>query len=397
MWTQLRKKQILVMALISLLALISLTSSVSAQTDIRIEIDGTPLVLDVSPVMESDRVLVPVAHLLRALGAEVTWNPDNRTVTIQQEATTILLTIDSQTALVNGQPTQMQVPARIIESRTFVPLRFVSENLYADVQWDGVNRMVNVNTEEIDFVRRPINFEVVEPGDLSDALSTWVEGNLMNQGFHSQPEGDWMYVMAAGGQRSTGGYVMNVLTVTEVRPGEVFVEAELEIPGDDEMVTMALTYPNKVIRFSAAGLESVTGEIRELRRGMQEVTLYFMRTTETAFLVEGEARLFQSKDVTAEDLLAVLLAGPESSSLTRVIPRDVKLLNVTVDNGLATVDFSKEIADVDLGAEAEGVLVSSIVQTLVQLSEVNLVQILVEGQIVESLAGHVVIDQPLSQ
>ncbi|MDW7672481.1 MAG: stalk domain-containing protein [Bacillota bacterium] len=379
------------------LLLIPLTAGVSAQPAIQIEIDGQPLVTDVSPVIEDGRTLVPVAHLLRALGAEVNWDGDSRTVTITQDDTTILLTIDSQTALINGQATQMQVPARILNSRTLVPLRFVAENLEANVEWDGVNRMVRVTTGEPDFVLRRIEFETVDPGALPDDLAAWVEENRLNQGIHSRPEGDWIYAMASGGERPTGGYIMKVLTVSEVQPGEVYVEAELEIPGIEEMVTMALTYPSEIIRFDGTGINTVTGQIRELRRGLQEVTLYFMRETDTAFLTEGETRTFQSKDVTPEDVLTVLLAGPESASLKRIIPREVKLLGITVEAGLATVDFSQELADVNLGAEAEGVLVNSIVWTLVQLQEIDRVQIVVEGEVIESLAGHVSIDQPLTR
>lgn len=392
-----KTKKGLMIILSVVLLLIPLTASVSAQTDIQIEIDGQPLVTDVPPVIEDGRTLVPVAHMLRALGAEVIWNEASRTVTITQNDTTILLTIDSQTALINGQADQMQVPARILNSRTFVPLRFVAENLDANVEWDGVNRMVLVTTGVPDFVPRRIEFETVEPGDLPDDLAAWVEENRLNQGIHYRQEGDWMYVMASGGEQPTGGYIMNVLTVTELQPGEVYIEAELEMPGIEEMVTMALTYPNEVIRFDGIGIDTVDGQIRELRRGLQEVTLYFMRETETAFLTEGEPRIFQSKDVTPEDVMAVLLAGPESASLKRIIPREVKMLGITVEGGLATVNFSQELADVNLGAEAESVLVNSIVWTLVQLQEIDRVQLLVEGAVVETLAGHVSIDQPLTR
>ena len=384
-------------ATILILLMITVNSSVWAQTDIRIQIDGQPLETDVSPVIENDRVLVPVAHLLRALGAQVTWNEAARTVTISQNDRRMLLTIDSRTAQINGEAVQMEVPARILNQRTILPLRFVAENLEAVVEWDGVNRMVTVQTEETDFVHRPVDFEIVEDVSLSDSLSSWVEGNRMVQGIHSQMENDWMYVMAAGGQQPTGGFEMRVLTVVEIRPGEVFVEAEMEVPGIEEMVTQALTYPHQVIRFHAGEINSVTGRIRELQRGMQEVTLYFMNVTDTAFLTEGEPRLFQSKDVTAENVMAVLLAGPESSSLSRIIPREVTLLSASVNNGLASVDFSRHLAEVNLGAEAESVLVNSIVWTLVQLREVDRVQILVEGAIQETLAGHVAINQPLTR
>jgi hypothetical protein len=393
-----KRKLSLALVLVMLLAFMPLAGGVFAQDDIRIEIDGEMLELDVAPIVESGRVLLPIAHMLRALGAEVTWNAADRTVTIQQNDISILLEIDDQIAIVNGNAVMMDVPARILNSRTIVPLRFVAENLEAEVVWNEEHRIVHVTSADDDFVIRSIPFEVVAEADRDANLAAWVEENLMNEGLYVYiDDSDWTYVLAAGGERPTGGYVMNVLTVTEIDRSVAFVEAELEMPGIDEMVTQALTYPHELIRFDGSEIGVVTGEIRELRRGAQEVTLYFMETTDTAFLAAGEPRLFQQADLTVGNLMTELLAGPQSGTLSRVIPSNVTLLDASVVDGIAYVDFSGELAQINVGAEVENVLVTSIVWTLVQLNDVDAVQILVEGEVIESLAGHVTINEPLTR
>lgn len=384
------KKLILVFVIMLLMS-----PGVYADTDIGIEINGITLVTDTSPTVENGRLLVPVSHLMRALGAEVTWNAQTLTVDIAHETGIITLTINNRTAQVNGQPVQMEVPPRIINNRTLVPLRFLSENLDAQVEWDGVNRMVYVETKDFEPDGTDLAFEQVNEGDLPQAIRNWITSNRETRGFHVMTLDNNSYVIAAAGQQPTGGYSMEITNINRINDNQASVKALLITPGPDEMVTMALTHPYNVVRLAVDDLTTINGEILQRQRGVQSIKLYFLRETETDFLTEGEERIFRTEDVTAENVVAVLLAGPESSSLKRIIPSNVKLLKVTQENDIVYVDFSNELAEVNVGAQGEGVLVNTIVQTLVQLSGINQVQILVGGNVIESLAGHVAIDKPL--
>lgn len=381
--------------LLILVFMLIMSSGVHADTDIGIEINGIPLVTDTSPTVESGRLLVPVSHLMRRLGAQVTWNAQSRTVDIVHESGSIHLTINNRTAQVNGQNVQMDVPPRIINDRTLVPLRFLSENLEAQVEWNEVNRMVYVETKDFEPGETAFTFEQVNEADLPQQLRNWIADNRESQGFHLLAYEGSSYVMAAAGQQPSGGYTMEIKQINRANDNQAIVKAVLTTPAPDEMVTMALTYPYSIVRVAGETLSSIDGEITQRQRGVQLITLYFLKETETAFLTEGEERLFRTEDVTPENVLAVLLAGPESSSLKRIIPSNVKLLNVTQENSIVYANFSNAITEVNVGAEAEAVLVNTIVQSLVQLPGINQVQILVEGNVIESLAGHVVINQPL--
>jgi len=113
---------------------------------ISVFVDGSPLTMDVAPLIEQGRTLVPLRAIFEALGATVDWNEATRTVTGKKGATTIKLVVGLESAYVNDKPVTLDVPGRIINGRTLVPLRFVSESLGAGVAWDGAARRVTIST-----------------------------------------------------------------------------------------------------------------------------------------------------------------------------------------------------------------------------------------------------------
>lgn len=96
------------------------------------------------PITESDRTLVPMRFLFEQLGAEVDWDNDTQTAIAQKANTTINFSIDNTTATVNGEQVTMDVPARLVGDKTMVPLRFLSEELGYTVEWDEETRMATV-------------------------------------------------------------------------------------------------------------------------------------------------------------------------------------------------------------------------------------------------------------
>ncbi|MCL6639566.1 MAG: copper amine oxidase N-terminal domain-containing protein [Firmicutes bacterium] len=86
-----------------------------------------------------NRTYVPVRFVSQALGAIVGWDENDKTVTIQKPNLSVLLKIDSdQATTVAGEvykTIQLDAPAILVNERTMVPLRFVSEALGAKVNW----------------------------------------------------------------------------------------------------------------------------------------------------------------------------------------------------------------------------------------------------------------------
>lgn len=123
-----------------------------AENNIKLEINGSIVTPSVAPVIENGTTLVPLRIVSENLGATVDWNGETRQVTINKDDIKIILTIDSVTANVNDMDTTLLLAPKIINSTTMVPIRFVSENLKAFVNWDSATRTVQIN-ENGDFTK----------------------------------------------------------------------------------------------------------------------------------------------------------------------------------------------------------------------------------------------------
>lgn len=112
----------------------------SAQTPapyVRVFVDSQPVAFDVPPQIDAGRVLVPLRGVFERLGATVGWDDQTQTVLAQRGATSVSLQIGNTQAMINGRPAPMDVPAMLVGGRTMVPLRFVSQTLGANVNWDA--------------------------------------------------------------------------------------------------------------------------------------------------------------------------------------------------------------------------------------------------------------------
>ncbi len=98
---------------------------------------------DVSPYIENGFTLIPIRAVAEALGLEAEWNNDERKVVLKG-GVEIEIPIDSEYAEVNGEKVKLDVSAHIINDRAFVPLRFVSESMGADVSWDQETKTADI-------------------------------------------------------------------------------------------------------------------------------------------------------------------------------------------------------------------------------------------------------------
>ena len=93
------------------------------------------LVCDVEPFIEDGSTLVPLRAIAEEFGYEVDGSDINNQIMISNGETIIKMVIDSIIAEVNGEITTLPVAPRLVNSRTMVPLRFVSEQLGLHVVW----------------------------------------------------------------------------------------------------------------------------------------------------------------------------------------------------------------------------------------------------------------------
>lgn len=115
-----------------------------AKEDIKLFVDGNFVKSDVAPFIENNRTLVPVRIISENLGYNVTWNGEKQTVTISGNNKEILMPINSTKVTVDKKKKTLDVPAKVSNNRTFVPVRFIAENLGTTVDWDNKDKVVVV-------------------------------------------------------------------------------------------------------------------------------------------------------------------------------------------------------------------------------------------------------------
>ncbi len=125
--------------------------------------------------------------------------------------------------------------------------------------------------------------------------------------------------------------------------------------------------------------------------GNQEnrVKLYF--ATKDAMYLQSEERIIDGEDlVIYEETIEQLINGPQSSNLSDTIPEGVKLLNIKIEDQIAYLSFNQALVDNHWGGSTGEVMtVYSIVNTMTEFSEISSVKILIEGEEIETLAGHI--------
>lgn len=95
---------------------------------------------------ESESTLVPVRFVSEQLDAEVSWDGDKQQATVVDilSGKTLVFTIGSKTVLVDGQPVELEATAALTGGSTYVPVRFIAENFGAKVGWDADTRTVSI-------------------------------------------------------------------------------------------------------------------------------------------------------------------------------------------------------------------------------------------------------------
>lgn len=140
------KKKLLVV--ISIVAIISATAiGVYAASNIKLIVNGKNITSLSNPILENGRTLVPIRFIAEELGAQVEWDPVDRVVTIDSNNMNLRLKIDSR--LVghnNGTSYEISdVAPKIINDRTYVPLRLISNAMDVGIEWNEITKTVTVD------------------------------------------------------------------------------------------------------------------------------------------------------------------------------------------------------------------------------------------------------------
>lgn len=98
--------------------------------------------IDQWPFIENGRTMVPLRAVFEVMNCTVRWDASKNSAVVEYEGTNISIPANSNTALINGTVSTLDVPAKLVNNRIMVPLRFISEAIDKTVIWDDVNKTV---------------------------------------------------------------------------------------------------------------------------------------------------------------------------------------------------------------------------------------------------------------
>lgn len=93
--------------------------------------------LEAAPTLIDERTMVPLRFITEALGATLVWDGNERSISLALGSDSVVLWIDRSDAQVNGKIIFMDVPAQIVNGTTLVPIRFVAENLKQSITFNN--------------------------------------------------------------------------------------------------------------------------------------------------------------------------------------------------------------------------------------------------------------------
>lgn len=118
----------------------------AATNDIKVTYDGKEIEFDVQPIIENDRVMVPMRQIFEEFGAKVKWDSETQTITSKKKSKTVTMTIGITDMTKNEETYTFDTAPEIKEGRTLVPIRAVSDLLGLNVEWDSDSQSVIITT-----------------------------------------------------------------------------------------------------------------------------------------------------------------------------------------------------------------------------------------------------------
>lgn len=286
--------------IISTTTVFAVSDNKNINNNIKIQINDEWVQEELNPFIENDRTLVELNKFIEMLDAKVESDLHAGIIKIQTHSVEIELEVGKNSAkfiINNGgelieETISIEIAPKLVDGKVFVPLRFAAENLDFHVQWDNTLRTVIIRQEgDIISVERPVEFEVVERQLINDnkLLLNLYNKNYMNKGIYSLIDGDYIYVLVAAGEKPTGGYSLEVDSITEVTSGIAYIHATLNLPVEGSVVTQTLTYPNVMVKFNKGNIQNIqwdlSGDIQRDEAEKNEVIKFVQRFGEQLKMV----------------------------------------------------------------------------------------------------------------
>ena len=161
------KKLLSILVIVAVLFLTTLLTVYANNDEINVYLNGSKIEFDAPTQIINGRTMVPMRTIFEALGAIVEWDNETKTASARKMGITVKITINDNVMLKNFCEISLDTPAQIVNGRTLVPVRAISESFAVDVSWDSDTNAVTLTDKNI-----------LQSVEISDKL--FFEGEVMN-------------------------------------------------------------------------------------------------------------------------------------------------------------------------------------------------------------------------
>ena len=234
----------------------------------KIVLDGVELRSVVAPYQTQGRTMVPLRVISENMNAVVDWDPETKKVTVEQDGKTVILTLGSDQTLVNGEVRLLDVPATSVSGRTFVPLRFVSEMLACTVDYkDGV-------------------VTVTSPDDGSMAyLLQAREAYLNADNVRYSGDLDGNVITSTGGVIQTDAMKLDVSGWFK-NPDQFYTYNYVNMDGESQVTRMYFDGQNTYLRYGDSSWTVASDSLEQFEVDSMQLSLFAQNPGETIELIK---------------------------------------------------------------------------------------------------------------
>lgn len=169
-----KKKLALIIVAFMTVSVMSVNVSAEEYPEVSVLVEGEKLECDQPAVIIDNRTMVPVRAIGEVLDVSVDWIAETKTVVYEKDDIKATLAIGANVLnITDGDvtvPVEIDTPAVIVNGRTLVPIRFISENFRADVDWDNETKTVNI-TRKSDVTTLPGLSDDLDPVSYAKKLA----------------------------------------------------------------------------------------------------------------------------------------------------------------------------------------------------------------------------------
>lgn len=267
---------------------------------IALYIDNQQVITTVMPPIQFDgAVVVPAREIFDKTGATVEWRPTEQSVYVHNQNSLIVLKINSHEAWVQGETKYLDMPAKLINDKVMIPVRFISEALGYQVDWSQSERTIRIQTINKEIAQDPFEDKPLEEDENQESSEVPIIDNS-EENHDLQVEvplvDPWLYSEYIHYKSDEEALVLN--NIEELEIGAITVE---ENAHKKEIIIHLNAQYSQYLQ--AGTWEKTTGAIQKLQITHEALESQIILTTSTvqALIVEGEDNQIVMKVVKPTD------------------------------------------------------------------------------------------------